>query len=339
MSVSQKGKNGRWYCEFMIAGERYYFTCEGAKDKNEAKKFETKIKAKILEGEEKKKNNKNKILLSEMTEKYLNYSRVNKPASYSHDKYYKNYWLSFFGDKPLNEIKPIDIECYKTHRLEEDGKSPATVNREKNSLSKMFSLAVQNGYIKENPCSGVKNLRVQNHKIRFLTKEEEKRFLKRTEGHWIKPLLITALHTGMRQGEILSLTWDCVNFEQNYIDVLRTKNGVPRQIPMSAKLRTTLQELFEITESDYVFVNPISKNRHCARNIQEVFNFFTEKAEIKKLTFHDLRHTAATRMVEKGTDLVVVKEILGHKNITTTMRYAHPVPEIKAKAIQFLNDY
>ena len=74
-------------------------------------------------------------------------------------------------------------------------------------------------------------------------------------------------------------------------------------------------------------------------NIDKAFRNLKNKAEIKNLCFHDLRHTAATRIVEKGIDLLVVKDILGHTSINTTMRYAHPVPENKQKAVEILSDY
>jgi len=199
----------------------------------------------------------------------------------------------------------------------------------------MLSIAKQNKFIEKNPCSDVKKLKVDNQKIRFLTKEEENRLFEAIGEHWIKPIIITALQTAMRKSEILNLQFSCVNFTQRYIDLLKTKSGKPRQIPMSDKLFEVLNNQQRIKE--YVFINPITKNRH--GNINDIFPEFLKKANIQNFVFHDLRHTAATRMVESGIDLVVVKEILGHSDIKTTMIYAHPVPERKLKAIKALNDY
>lgn len=199
----------------------------------------------------------------------------------------------------------------------------------------MLSIAKQNKFIEKNPCSSVKKLKVDNQKIRYLTREEEKRLFEAIENHWIKPIVITALQTGMRKSEILNLPFSCVNFTQRYIDLLKTKSGKPRQIPMSDKLFEVLNNQPKIKE--YVFINPTTKNRH--GNINDIFPEFVKKANIQNFVFHDLRHTAATRMVESGIDLVVVKDILGHSDIKTTMIYAHPVPERKLKAIKALNDY
>lgn len=118
------------------------------------------------------------------------------------------------------------------------------------------------------------------------------------------------------------------------IDNFFSDNVIPTKIigTMSDKLYTSLKELVQVNE--YVFINPLTKNRH--GNVNDVLPDFLKKAEIKSFCFHVLRHTSATRMVECGIDLVVVKEILGHSDIKTAMRYIHPVPKIKLKA---LNDY
>lgn len=145
------------------------------------------------------------------------------------------------------------LRVIKKHRLNKV--KDATVNREVNSLSKMLSLAKQNGFIDTNPCSGVKKLKVENFKIRFLTKDEETKLFEAIGDHWLRPIVIIVLQTGMRKTEILELKWDCVDFNKKYINVLKTKNGKARQIPMSSKLVKTLKDLPRINE--YVFVNNI----------------------------------------------------------------------------------
>ena len=333
MTVYQNKKTSKWYYNFMIDNKRYHRAIKGCISYKDAVKFENTVKNAVCHGNYDFVEKEFTIKLFEMTEKYLEYSQLNK-SSYDHDKFYARYWQEFFGDKVLSDIKPIDIEGYKKYRLDK-GLKESTINRELNSLSKMFSVAVENDFIKINPCSGVKKLKVDNQKIRFLTKDEEIKLFDKIGEHWIKPIVITALQTGMRKGEILNLTWHCVDFKKNYIDVLQTKSGKPRQIPMSGKLKEALKAMPELNE--YIFVN--EKTLGVQQNINHVFPDFIKEAEINDFRFHDLRHTAATRMVEKGVDLVVVKDILGHADINITMRYAHPVPEMKLKAIQALNDY
>ena len=144
-----------------------------------------------------------------------------------------------------------------------------------------------------------------------------------------------ALQTGMRKGEILTLEWRCVDFKKGYIEILNSKTGKSRKIPMSEKLKKELLLLNQ--ETEFVFTNFNTKKHYW--DIKREFKQIIDLAEIKNFTFHDLRHTAATRMVENNVDLVVVQEILGHEHIQTTMRYAHPVPERKKRAIEILNKY
>ena len=152
---------------------------------------------------------------------------------------------------------------------------------------------------------------------------------------YLKPIVICALQTGMRRGEIFNLKWENIDFELGYIELLKTKTGKARKIPISTSLREVLENIKPISE--YVFINPQTNKPYT--DIHNSFGTVLEKANIQSFRFHDLRHTVATRLVEKGIDLVVVKEILGHSKIDTTMRYAHAVPKRKLEAIEVLNSY
>ena len=153
----------------------------------------------------------------------------------------------------------------------------------------------------------------------------------------MKPILICALNTGMRRGEILNLTWKCTDLRNKYITLIETKSGKMRKIPISSTLLQELLVLNNNRRSEYVFVNPDTGKPYV--DVKRSFKSLCDTANITGLRFHDLRYTAATRMVASGIDLVTVKKILGHADLKTTSRYAHPVPELKQRAVEALDNY
>lgn len=352
MAVRKKGN--KWYYRFMLDGVPYERSCKGATSQKEAEKFEAIVKADIMRGDLRLLEAKQKINFSRLVEIFLDYSKTNKTTS-NLDEYFCNRFIDFFGkNKLINEIKPSDIEAYKAMRADSfvemkrknkdkewiivktDTKiKPATINRELNSLSKMFNLAVDNGYIEKSPCLKLKKIKVENTKIRFLTKKEEKNLIVALKDHWLYPIVFTALKTGMRKAEILNLKWENVNYKKGYINVLVTKNDKPRQVPISPKLEELLKNIKK--ETEYVFINSTTKKPYSS--ITKSYNEVLNKAKINDFTFHDLRHTAATRMVEGGFDLVTVSEIFGWVNLEMVKRYAHTDFERKQKAIKHLDKY
>lgn len=151
----------------------------------------------------------------------------------------------------------------------------------------------------------------------------------------LKPILIVAISTGMRKGEILQLKWSDIDFAEDYIVVRDSKNYESRVIPMNNNLK---QELIKLREDNgdgkYLF------SYHDGKPIEYVYRSFgtaLKRSGIKKCTFHSLRHTFATRAVMAGVDIVTVQELLGHKTIAMTKRYSHPTPEHKKKAVNLIS--
>ena len=141
----------------------------------------------------------------------------------------------------------------------------------------------------------------------------------------------------MRKSEILTLKWLNIDFKTNCIELLNTKSGKKRKIPLSNKLREVFLEIKKTNTSEYVFINPQTGDRYI--DIKKSFNTAVKKADIKNFRFHDLRHTFATRLIEMGVDIVVVKELLGHASISTTMIYVHSDVERKTNAINLIDSY
>ena len=333
-------KNGKYYCRFQIDGERHHYLCNGAGTVKEAKKIEDGFKYKLQQQQNGvlPKNTK-KVKLKILYDLYENYSKRNK-RSYSRDISFLRVLKTYFNENIYAQnLKLSNFEDFKLKLQEERKSSNATVNKYLNILSKMYNLGIGDKLLTENPLTGVKKFRESNYKIRYLTREEEERMYRVMDEKfpYLKPIVVTALQTGMRRGEIFNLKWENIDFKYGFIELLETKSGKARKIPISDKLKNIFNNLQTKIESEYVFINPETGKPY--RDIHKKFHIILEEAGIKNFRFHDLRHTVATRLVEKGIDLVVVKEILGHSSIETTMRYAHAVPERKLKAIEILNSY
>jgi len=150
----------------------------------------------------------------------------------------------------------------------------------------------------------------------------------------LKPIVLTALNTGMRKGEILDLTWNQINFKEKLIQVGRGKTmaGEFRIIPMNSDLTGALSRVKKI--GTYVFCHPDGQRYG---NIRTAFEKAVKRAGIPHIRFHDLRHTFATRYMGKG-DILTLKDILGHKTIEMTMRYAHPTLNKKRWCMEVLNE-
>lgn len=240
----------------------------------------------------------------------------------------------FFGRSKLNDITPLQIEKYRTKRLEK-GVTKSTVNRELALMKKMFNLAIDWNFIEENPVSKIKFFSEKDTlKERILSREEEDRLLETSIAH-LKSILIVALNTGMRLGEILSLNWGQVDFEKKMIRVEKTKSGEIRYINMNTTLKEELKRIRAEGESTvYTFTN--SKTGKPFTTVKTAFKAACRRAGIKGLRFHDLRHTFASRLVESGVDLITVRDLLGHSTVKVTERYTHPNHSIKKEAVEHL---
>jgi integrase len=140
----------------------------------------------------------------------------------------------------------------------------------------------------------------------------------------------------MRLEEVLSLEWGRhVDLAHGFITLDKTKNGDRRELPINGTLRETLKGLTRRLDVPYVFYNPATGKRH--KDIRRSFNAALRKTGIKDFKFHDLRHTFASQLVMAGVDLTTVKELLGHKTLTMTLRYAHLAPAHKVKAVDVLD--
>ncbi len=331
--TTQDGKkNQYYYIRYSINGKEHKESIGkvGIVTKAQAQERLDDVKKKIRRGQLDQIN----VLiptLNEFSQTYIKYARdINKKRSWKRDDLCLRHLNSFFKDKKLSEITVGNIDEYKEYRLQ--FVKPATVNRELEVLRHLFNLAEKrNKFFSKNPVSKAGLIKVNNKQERIITIEEEISLLNNSN-YYLRNIIICALNTGMRKGEIISLEWNNIDLKNNVITLkhTNTKSKKDRKIPINSVMRKLLLELkIQRDGNEYVFLNSDRKPYTRQDSLNRTFQNALRKSEIEGLRFHDLRHTCATRMIENGANIVAVKEILGHSSLDMTMRYAHPGDSLK----------
>jgi len=335
MSLYQRGKS--WYYDFLYRGERYT-GCIGPVSKTVAKEIMAKKKAEAVEGRYELPSQKPSPRLEDFVTDYFAYYRTNRrPGSVRRHQISWRVMQPMLGSKRLAEIAPFDLERYRRQR-KQAGVSDVTINRELAFLRHLYTMAITWGKASENPVKKIRFARENNGRIRMLSPEEEARLLVHC-GPQLKPLVMTALHTGFRSSELLSLTWEDVDFRRQTITVQAAyaKNGESRSVPMNEVLTATLQTVRMSTATD----GPVFRTRtgEPYRSFRTAFTHAVRQASRVDFTFHDLRHTFASRLVMSGVDLPTVQELMGHKDISMILRYTHLSSDHKQRAVRALEQF
>jgi integrase len=171
-----------------------------------------------------------------------------------------------------------------------------------------------------------------------LSEKEAKELIEKSAEHF-KPIVITALNTGMRHGEIVGLTWDRVHLDNvidPYIELEHTKNNKKRFIPLNEVMIDLLKKLHDESKND-IYVFPSKYGNRLYRTSKTLKNTL-ENTTISNFRFHDLRHTFASHFIMRGGDLLTLKEILGHSSMRMVERYAHLASAHKRKQVNNLNN-
>lgn len=264
-----------------------------------------------------------------------------------------------FGNREIRSITHGDVLRLKSKRLdtpihvqttkkkrdvepEPKQRSIATVNRELIALQRIFTIAAREGWLIRNPFTAggehVVSLSDERKRERILTREEEIRLLDACDGkrEHLRPIVICALDTGMRRGEILTLRWRDVDLDTDVITIqaFNTKTMRERSVKMTVRLLRELDTLWEASRKEpdarvFGIVDTVKRSWATALRI----------AGIEGLRFHDLRHTCATRLVRGRLELSEVSRVLGHTNITTTFRYANLDETALDRAASILDEY
>jgi integrase len=323
-----------WWMSFVCKG-KYYRKSTETEDRKLAQRILNKVKGEIAErkwfeslpGEEK--------TFKEMMEKYLDEYASKKAAAESFKRYARKA-ISLLGDYALLDITPKVINEFKTKRRN-NGLGPASINRELATMKKAFNLAIREWeWVRDNPVSRVSMEQENNERDRWLGDEEEKRLLELCPS-WLRELVMFALNTGMRLGEIISLEWKGVDLFRKTVTIFKSKNKEMRTIPINETIFEMLKSKVRVKSiSGLVFHSPSHTKLHIT-SVDHAFKKALRRAGIENFRFHDLRHTFATRLVQAGRDLYKVQRLLGHKSPAMTQRYAHHYPESLRDTVEILD--
>lgn len=364
-----------WYLHYRIDGQRKKYrlgrdlTVAQAKD---AAKLWTGDIAKgtdiQVERKERRKKSKQHTLKTFVDGPYGEWRRANRKRAEDTLIRIRKHFYPLFGNILLKDITAWNVEKWKTARLKA-GIKPTTVNRDIAELKSILSKAVEWKEISDHPLKLVKPAKVDHSpNVRYLTKDEETRLRqaltsrdrrikaeRANANKWreergytlypdlfsqaytdhLTPMILLSMNTGMRRGEVFHLRWEDINFRTKTLTIGgdRAKSGHTRHIPLNNEALTTLKQWGKRPEG-LVFPN---KDGNPLDNIKKAWSNILKEANITAFRWHDLRHHFASRLVMAGVDLNTVRELLGHSDIKTTLRYAHLAPEHKAEAVKMLD--
>lgn len=246
---------------------------------------------------------------------------------YAQEKYrIEQICRSFLGNMVTRQVTSVDIATYRDQRLEEINPrtkrklAASTVRLEMSLLSNFFDIGrIEWGICDANPVANVRKPKCPPGRDRRLTPREERLILRYCHGHTnpdLYSIVVLALETAMRQGEILNLQWEHLNLKSRIAHLPETKNGTKRDVPLSVKARDALIRLGVKTKGK-VF-------GYTAEGLKSTWRFMLKKLGIQDLHFHDLRHEAISRLFELGSlDMMEVAAISGHKSLAMLKRYTH----------------
>lgn len=233
---------------------------------------------------------------------------------------------SFLGEKIVRSITSVDIATYRDQRQDavnprtKNQLSPSTIRLEMSLLSSFFDVGrIEWGICDSNPVANVRKPKIPPGRDRRLTAREDRQILRYAYNHSNQDLysiIVLAIETAMRQGEILKLEWEHVNLKNRIAHLPETKNGTKRDVPLSVRARDAFIRM-GVKNSGRVF-------GYTSEGLKSTWRFMIIKLAIENLHFHDLRHEAISRLFELGTlDIMEVSAISGHKSLSMLKRYTH----------------
>lgn len=330
-------KNGKYYCRFQINGERHHYLCNGAVSVKEAKLMEDGFRYKLQQQQNGiiPRECKTRYKLKILKDNFLKYSEINRSV-YKQDIGRLKIAFEFFKeDQYADSITAKDVEQFKAWMLSK-GRSKKTINMYIGIFRIMYNLAIEEEWILKNPFISKVEFKLEPRKMGYLS-DSAQPILDKVAGDDFRPIIITALNSALRRNNIIELKWSDFDFNFRTIEITKNKGNKHIKLPMN----DVLYNLFMSMErkSEYVFINPKTGTKWSTTKFGERWREIREKAGLGTFRFHNLRHTVATRLVKNGVPLPIVRDVMTHSDIKTTMQYTHVDSLDMVNAMNVLNSY
>lgn len=261
--------------------------------------------------------------LGDLVDRQLETVRAKRPHDYDRQRGLLGRWREELGDYALAQVTPAVIAKHRDELLKHS--SPATVNRHLAALSKAFTNAAREwNWVQDNPLRRVAKETEPQGRVRFLSDPERVALLdacRESELPELHLIVLLALTTGMRRGELLGLRWPDVDLERRLIVLNKTKNNERRSVPIVPEVAALLREHAKVRRLDSDLLFPGNEGR--AVSIDRAWYAALDAAKVKDFRFHDLRHTAASYLAMSGATTPELAAVLGHKTLAMVKRYAH----------------
>jgi integrase len=322
--VTQRKDRKGWWVRIYSNGRQQWFRCDS---KSQAKALYGRLKAEHREGKYFEKAQT--IRFKEIADEYIQALDARRHRK-GDDKARIDRWLSHFSNQDATTISPRQIEQVLA-RLQGEGKQPATLVRHLTVLKAVFNRAIRLGTVTSNPCSRIKTAKPNNILVRYLTNDQEALLLEKLPPKY-QSAVVTAVNTGLRQGELLRLTWADVDWNVGVLTVNETKAGDRRRVPMNSTVLKVLSQL----QSSRTPITDEPVFPYTARFLRRAFDKAVKVAGLSPFRFHDLRHTFASRLAMQGANDRTLMALGGWKSPAMLTRYAHLSPTHLYQAVEGL---
>lgn len=348
MSVYKDDKTNKWFCKFYYKdwkGDRHQTTKRGFLTKRDAKQWEAEFKA--------RKSSSLHINIRTFADMYFEDKKHKLKARTINNKKYmlERHVLPFFENRKVDEITPSDILQWQ-NMMKEQHYSETYLRMIQNQVSSIFNHAQKIYGLKDNPCSRVEKIgKSDAEHIDFWTKEEYDRFLSvvnKSDKYYV--LFEILFWTGARIGEVLALTYEDVDFKRKELRINKTYYRMKKEDVITVPKTTTsvrtismpeflLEEIKGYYQRLYDYPSNARLFPVVPKAVENKFKRDIEKAGVKKIRIHDLRHSHASYLINEGVDAIIIKQRLGHKNIKITLdTYSHLYPNKDRELADMLDE-